>query len=271
MTKKILIFSGRFFAIFALSILFQQIGFYILKTEDSLLFFPSMALATFCVLFMFDKNKTEKIDLGLISNTHGSNLHGILIGAILISLSFFIMKLLGALQIVHTQTSFTQISNFIFLFFLFFIVAFQEELFFRGYLHSLADNLFSNPKTSILITAILFSCMHAFNPNALASPLPLFNIFLAGLLLGIFRLYSNGIWMPIGFHWSWNLLQGFYGFQVSGISIKPILKIELSSNHWLSGGQFGAEGSMITTFLLVIAIAGYGYFYTTIKKRTVQQ
>jgi len=261
--KKILIFSGKFIAAFSFIIIFQQIGFYMLPDEGHLLF-PAMALATLYMIFIFDKDK--KLNLGLNVNP-GQHLHGILAGVILISLSFYFIKLSGALQIVNHQFTFAHVSNLIYLFVLFFIVSFQEELFFRGYLYSLADNLFSDPKISILLTSFLFSITHAANPNALSSPVPLLNIFLAGFLLGFFRLYSKGIWMPIGFHWSWNFLQGgFFGFEVSGISLKSILQIEPSQNHWLSGGQFGAEGSIITTLLFLVTIAGYWFIFQNRKK-----
>lgn len=265
--KKALIFSGRFLAVFSLIFVFQQIASFLLPKAD-LLFFPAIAFATLAVMYMFDKN--GKIDLGLTTNTC-SNLHGAITGVILISLSFLLIQLSGAIQIVDYQLSATFISNLIYLFILFFIVSFQEELLFRGYLYSLADHLFSNPKISIFITSILFSLTHALNPNALSNPIPLLNIFLAGLLLGIFRQYSQGIWMPIGFHWTWNLLQGgLYGFHVSGISFQSLIQIQPSQNQWLSGGEFGAEGSIITTLVLLAAIGGYWLLSQRDNNQSVQ-
>lgn len=251
--KQIFIFGGRFISVFALTLLFQQITAYALPS-DVQLFFPSIALATFLMLLLFDRKK--ELDLG-ISQPNSFYLHGkgFFFGIVLISLVFFIIWIFGAIQIRDIQLSSKHVSHLISLTILFFIVSFQEELLFRGYLYALAEKLFHRTGTTLLTTSFLFSIAHAFNPNALSNPIPLFNIFLAGIVLGLFRQHSKGIWIPIGFHWSWNLFQGgIYGFHVSGLSSHSIIQIEPNNNPWLSGGEFGAEGSILTTLLFLISI-----------------
>lgn len=258
--KPALIFSGRFISTFALTVIFQQIVA-LTFPRNTLLFFPSIALATFLMILLFDNKK--KLDLGFNQPksfyAHGM---GFLFGILLISLSFFFIWLIGAIQILNIQFSSKHLSNLISLTILFFIVSFQEELLYRGYLYALAEELFKKTKISLFTTSFLFSITHALNPNALSNPIPLINIFLAGIVLGILRQYSNGIWMPIGFHWSWNLFQGgIYGFHVSGLSIKSIIQIETIKNVWLSGGNFGAEGSILTTILFLGLIIGIFIYY----------
>lgn len=251
--KKILIYGGRFIGAFSLIILLQQLAYSFLSLE-ALYFFPSIALATFLMLIIVEKDQT--LDLGMIQ-PRSFQLHGMgfILGLFLIVFSFLFIWLFQAIRINEIMFHFTQLRQFILLTILFLIVSFQEELFFRGYLYAHAQNLFQNTTVSILSTSFLFSVTHSFNPNALSTPIPLINIFLAGILLGILRERSNGIWMPIGFHWSWNLFQGgLLGFHVSGLPMESFIQIQPTSNSWLSGGEFGAEGSIVTTFLFILCI-----------------
>lgn len=265
--KQIFLYIGRFLAIFSLMILFQRLAL-ITIPPNALLYFPSIAIATIVMLYLFDSKK--RLNLGIIQPqsflSHGK---GFLLGILLISLVFVSIWFVGAIQIQTILFSNEQFTSLIALTILFFIVSFQEELLYRGYLYALADHLFQRSIVSLLATSFLFSISHIFNPNVLTNPIPLTNIFLAGILLGILRQYSSGIWMPIGFHWSWNLFQGgVYGFHVSGLSIKSVMQIETTQNVWLSGGDFGAEGSIITTTLFLILIIGiYIYYQKTTQSK----
>lgn len=60
--------------------------------------------------------------------------------------------------------------------------------------------------------------------------------------------------MPIGIHWIWNYMQGnIYGFAVSGNNIgDSILTSVIEGNNYITGGEFGAEGSVIAATIGVI-------------------
>ena len=60
--------------------------------------------------------------------------------------------------------------------------------------------------------------------------------------------------MPIGIHWIWNYTQGnIYGFAVSGNNIgESILTPVIEGNNYITGGEFGAEGSVIAATIGVI-------------------
>jgi hypothetical protein len=71
--------------------------------------------------------------------------------------------------------------------------------------------------------------------------------------------------IPIGFHFSWNFLQGpVFGFSVSGFTTQGILKIESFSGSKFPFEGFGLEGSLISTLILSIFII-YFYFTNTRK------
>ena len=95
--------------------------------------------------------------------------------------------------------------------------------------------------------------MHIGNPNI--GVLPLVNLFLAGMFLGIYTVHKNNLWFPIGTHLIWNYLQGpIYGFEVSGNKINSLFEQKLAGHVLFTGGSFGFEGSIILTFFLCISI-----------------
>lgn len=263
--KSGILLTSRVIISFSFILIIQQIAFYLFP-QDVQLFIPSLAMATMVMLLIFKKDR--KLSLGFDSK-HGAALHakGFLLGVILISLSFLGIWSLQSVEIANISFTQAHLSSLISTTILFLIVAFQEELFFRGYLYSLTTNLF-HKHAALWVTSILFSITHAFNPNALSTPIPLINIFIAGLLLGLLREYSRSLWLPIGFHWSWNLFQGsILGFQVSGIHIHSIIELQSIGTPLLSGGEFGAEGSLLTSFILIGSIIILGFLQK--KKKSV--
>ena len=77
--------------------------------------------------------------------------------------------------------------------------------------------------------------------------------------------YDN-MWVLAGMHGAWNFVQGnVYGIQVSGngATASVFNYTSQTSIDWLSGGAFGAEGSIFATIVLIGSIA---YLYWSLKK-----
>ena len=128
----------------------------------------------------------------------------------------------------------------------------HEELLFRGYpLQKLAR---ANRTFAVVFIAAIFAGLHAGNSSV--TPLGLANIFLGGVLLGLAYLRYERLWFPIGLHLAWNLMTGpILGHEVSGYRTVHSLLVE--SGHgpwWLSGGEFGIEGSIWMTAVELVAI-----------------
>jgi len=130
-----------------------------------------------------------------------------------------------------------------------------EEIMFRGYAFQVLlteTGIFA----TILPVSMLFSLMHGLNPGI--GPLGFVNTFLWGVLLGFSFLRSGDLWLPIGLHYGWNLALPFCGANLSGIFAQGIgVPYALKWNAgWLwSGGEYGPEGGVPTTF--VVLILGY--------------
>ncbi|NEW06252.1 CPBP family intramembrane metalloprotease [Paenibacillus sp. SYP-B3998] len=196
--------------------------------------------------------RRQKWPLGLYADQLWRKMgEGFAAGIILISASCGLIWLVGGVKIVSIQWNGTIAQEMIGGFLLFIGVAVNEELFARGYLQGLVKNRFGTI-ASVIVSTIVFAFLHSFNPGMWSTSLPIINLLLAGLLFGVSRVCSGGLWMPIGMHLSWNFLQGnVFGFDVSGTRVASIIQIEQSGTDLLAGGSFGAEGSLVTTLILL--------------------
>lgn len=142
------------------------------------------------------------------------------------------------------------------------VVAFAEELVFRGYvLNNLMQSM--KPQAALLLSAIIFAVLHSLNPNFNLTAF--LNILLAGLLLGINYIFTRNLWYGIMLHLSWNFVQGpILGFKVSGLELPTLLQQNLRGSILLTGGEFGLEASWLAVVVFAVAIP---VFYLLFQKK----
>ncbi|TXK81888.1 CPBP family intramembrane metalloprotease [Paenibacillus sp. N3.4] len=193
---------------------------------------------------------------------------GFLAGAVLITLSCGGIWLFGGASLLFTSWTAALTLKMLGSFLLFIGVGVNEELFARGFLQGLVKAKFG-ASMGMAVSTFVFALLHSFNPGMWDSPLPFINLLLAGLLFAVCREYSGGLWMPIGMHVSWNFFQGcMFGFGVSGTPMVSWMQAQPKGSLYLSGGIFGAEGSFVTTVILLIGILGlYAYYHKLSKNR----
>ncbi len=188
---------------------------------------------------------------------------GFVFGILLISLGFFSLNFSNLLEVTAiTANAKTIIGGFAF----FVLVAFHEEVVFRGYiLNNLMTSM--NKYLALSISAIIFALVHGMNPNI--TILAFINLVLAGLVLGASYIHTKNLWFPIMLHLSWNYFLGpIYGFEVSGLTLETLVHHDVSGNELITGGKFGFEGSIILTFLLVTGFFAIDRFYSNYSKKT---
>lgn len=113
----------------------------------------------------------------------------------------------------------------------------------------------TNLPLAIVISSSLFGILHM--GNAGVTFLSVLNIILDGVLAGLLFIYTDSIWLVVAQHGTWNYVQGnLLGFQVSGTGADAsIFSFTMGSGpDWLTGGTFGAEGSIITTLVLLVSL-----------------
>ncbi|HEY7064254.1 MAG TPA: CPBP family intramembrane glutamic endopeptidase [Chloroflexota bacterium] len=130
-------------------------------------------------------------------------------------------------------------------------VAVNEELAARGFLLRMFGRAWS-PRVALIGSSLIFAVLHGGNPNV--TPLAIAFLFVAGLALAWGYFATGRLWLPIAFHWSWNLAQGpLFGFPVSGLDSASVLAVNATGPAWATGGAFGPEAGILG--LLAEAVA----------------
>lgn len=131
--------------------------------------------------------------------------------------------------------------------------AVHEELLFRGYAFQKLHRW--HRSFALVFVALVFAALHM--GNAAVSWLGLTNIFLGGVLLGLAYERYGRLWFPIGLHLAWNIMSGpILGHEVSGYDSMATVLVERGHGPgWLTGGEFGVEGSVWMTVMELAGIA----------------
>jgi len=188
---------------------------------------------------------------------------GISIGFGLISSFVLVLLILGAYKIVEVQAlamafSLDHLEHSLY-------AGYIEELLFRGiFFRMTLEKL--GLWWSLIFQAALFGIMHGANPNATWFSLLAIAIE-AGLLLGLFYVYHQRLWLPIGVHAGWNFSEGaIYGSPVSGFPVQGVIQPVFEGPEWLTGGSFGLEASVVTLIICVLVSAA---LFMWMKKKGV--
>ena len=125
----------------------------------------------------------------------------------------------------------------------------SEEIMFRGYGFQMLLRVWG-PFTTVFTVGAVFAVLHANNPHA--TSLALVNTAGFGALFGWAFLRSGDLWMPIGLHFGWNFTLPLFGVNISGFTIRLMgYQMVWSAGPLWSGGEYGPEGSILTTIVLV--------------------
>ena len=177
---------------------------------------------------------------------------GLLIGAGMFALVFASLRLLGVYTLARGSWSdwprdVVQMS----------VVGLTEELIARAVVFRLLMRAFG-AWPALIGSALLFGAAHLGNPNASATSAAATAVE-AGLMLAGVYLLTGRLWMSVGVHIAWNLMQGsVFGARVSGMEETG----SLFTSHpvpgapdWISGGVFGPEASVSA---VIVGLAVFG-------------
>lgn len=144
------------------------------------------------------------------------------------------------------------------------VVAWWEELVFRGYFF---QNLIAGMGLmwAIIISSLVFGLTHIMNPEGSV---------LGGILIAFITpqliyayLKTGQLWLPMGLHLGWNFFQAsIFGFAASGQESPSLISQSPLGPEWLSGGEFGAEGSV-----LIIPVTLFSYLLVHYWVRATRQ
>lgn len=218
---------------------------------DPIIIFVSsiLLLVSYNYLFrLYDKRKITELS---IKHLPKEMFGGFIFGFLTISLSIFILYLLGYYRVISISTTHYSARFFTVLIF----AALVEDLFHRGLIVRVIENWLG---TNIaIVIAMLVELQHIFNPN-----FNLFSLFVTliwGFTMAMMFIYTKRIWLPFFFHLGWNFSQPFYGSNLTGTNdMGSIIQSTFNGPELLTGGAVGIEDSIFTaTFLLLIGIIFY--------------
>ena len=119
-----------------------------------------------------------------------------------------------------------------------------EEIVFRGVLFRIVEEG-AGTWWALAVSALFFGAVHLGNPGATLWAATAI-VIEAGLLFGLLYHVTRSLPLCMGVHAAWNFTQGtIYGIPVSGSAAHGWLVSSRSGPAWLSGGEFGAEASVL--------------------------
>lgn len=183
----------------------------------------------------------------------GGLLYGLAWGTALQLLCVGALAVLGAYQVQGVDPSYDPVPM---LMMAGFGAAINEEIMFRGILYRLVEDTFGT-WVAIAVSGLVFGVVHITNPHgtlqgALAIAVE------AGVLFAALYALTRSLWLLMGFHFAWNVVQGpVLGIVVSGTSShgSGYVRSTLTGPEWLAGGTFGMEASMVTVVILTAVAA----------------
>lgn len=262
---EILIFLGVFLVASFLEGIPQAIGQLLLIAQTGELFpkvYPdwfmivslfSTALMTVAVI-LFCK-LVQKRDLPSVGFCRKGAVKEYLIGAaagtVLFGAATLICVLTGSLSLTAQRFS---VGVWILYLIGFLIQGMSEEVLCRGYfMVSVARR--NHLALAVFLNSFLFALLHVLNPGVTA--LALFNVMLFGVLASLYVLRRGNLWGACAAHSLWNFVQGnVFGVSVSGTGsgASPLAATQTDGKWIWNGGEFGAEGGLAVTIVLILGI-----------------
>ena len=137
----------------------------------------------------------------------------------------------------------------------FVIQGMSEEVLLRGYFMVSLSNR-CHMALAVGISSVAFSALHLANPGI--SLLALLNLMLFGVFMAVYVLRTDDLWGVCAIHSAWNFAQGnLVGISVSGNAQMPTVAVmnPIGERDLFHGGDFGLEGGLVVTLVLLAAIA----------------
>lgn len=178
---------------------------------------------------------------------------GYAIGTVMLLLCAFVLWLMGDLDFAFAE----KIPVFYLLAFFagFVIQGMSEEVLVRGYFMVSLNNR-CHTAAAAGISSVAFALLHLANPGI--SLLAMLNLTLFGVFMAAYILRTDDLLGACAIHSAWNFAQGnLVGIRVSGTTPLPSVAVmnPIGKDALFHGGDFGLEGGLIVTFVLLVATA----------------
>ena len=176
---------------------------------------------------------------------------GLLIGFVIFSVAVLLCIVTGSLELTGLSSTFS-VGVFLLFGLGYMIQGISEEILCRGYMMISIARRYPI-WLAVLLNSLFFAALHLGNPGI--GVLPLINLTLFGVFASVYFIKRGNIWGIGAIHSIWNFVQGhFYGIRVSGMEASCTIldSIPVEGRSLINGGDFGLEGGLAVTIVLVL-------------------
>jgi uncharacterized protein len=229
---------------------------FLVKTITAIISTFVMILAYYLHLKYFEKKSFSEFST---NKMHKEFPIGLLIGFGSMGMVVFILYILGYYNIIAIKSFNEFLPTMAFIF----GAAVLEEIIFRGLFFRLLEH-WKGPIIALLISSLIFQIPHFMNSHTGILPGILGVLF--GVVTGLMYAYTRRLWLPIAFHFGWNIVQPIFGTNLSGgIEFTKLIEAKLNGPELLIGSEFGLEVSLFSfVMLLIIGL----YYYSKLRNRS---
>ena len=229
--------------------------FKMLEFNDNLNISVRVCITMFILMPLFYIILFRSLEKRRISELDITNVKSIILSFILsiliIGISFILLNIIGLITISDVQVPELIILNVIV------VISFVliEEFFFRAIFYRIIESSWGT-KIALVLSALIFALLHLSNENT--SILSFLSVISGGLVLGILYTYTKNLFVPIAFHFGWNLSQVLLGFGLSGgdeFNKLYVFNLNVKGNTILTGGESGVENSVLIVIILLALFA----------------
>ena len=235
---------------------------YFLYNQNFLELFLSLMSCIFVSALVFIRVKfREKRSISTLGfskdNWFKKYAKGFLIGIIMMTVVVLILFALGCIEVEKNPSQpvgIASLSGVLIILAGWIMQGSSEEIVTRGWFMNVIGARY-NITFGLILSSVIFGLLHLLNPQV--NLLAVINIILVGFFYGLYVIKTNDLWAVCGMHTAWNFAQGnIFGFEVSGINVQvcSIFDLNLVGNDVISGGVFGPEAGLISTFVLLVGI-----------------
>jgi membrane protease YdiL (CAAX protease family) len=213
------------------------------------LFFLAFLAPAFIALRFIDRRPFRQLGLSFAKGWHRELALGAALGTAVITAVFLVLWATGLVTTSFNGFGVTVLRRVFVDYLVGFVVAGAlEEIASRGYLlQALIEG--TSARAGIVLLSLAFSLMHVRSATFTWSGG--LSLFILGVILGLAYVRTRALWMPIGLHVAWNWTMAcLWGMKVSGVTIHgSVFTSTPSGPDLLTGGAFGAEGSLVTSVM----------------------
>ncbi|MDK2584493.1 CPBP family intramembrane metalloprotease [Romboutsia sedimentorum] len=239
----------------------EKTNFFVENKEIIVLLITLLSFMFTSLVVFFRVSKIEKRKISTIGFYKDKWLKkyaiGFLIGLAMMSVVVLILFILGYIELEKKPIQPVGISAIVSVLIVligWIVQGGTEEVLTRGWLMNMLGARY-NITFGLILSSVFFGLLHLGNPNI--SYIAILNIILVGIFFGICVTKTNNLWIACGMHSAWNFAQGnLFGFEVSGINVQvgSLVDLNLVGNDLITGGIFGPEAGLASTFVLACGI-----------------